>query len=71
MVPVRVELSPLVRFFGVIAFVATAGFVWFAANPGKRAFQSESLSVVKTPGIMVPNMSDLMPETTGSRPATR
>lgn len=62
----RVELSPLLRFAGVVAVVAAAGIVWIATNPGKTSFRSESLAIVKTPGIMVPDISALLPETSGA-----
>lgn len=62
----RVELSPLLRFAGVVTVVAAAGVLWIAANPGKIGFRSESLAIVKTPGIMVPEISALLPETSGA-----
>lgn len=61
----RVELSPLFRFAGVVALAAAAGVIWISANPGK-SLRSENLAIVKTPGIMVPDISALLPETSGS-----
>jgi hypothetical protein len=68
---VRVELSPLRRFAGVVIAVAVVAGGWYALDSRNKRSGFSDIPSIKTPGFKLPeSVARFFPETTGWAPAT-